>query len=106
MSSLSYSSSSVALGVSFFISLGGCVFFLVDCTHCKDWTMCPLIVSTARGQYFAPFEYISSVHVSKFPFLIYLSRLDLTGDPAAICMYFTSASKIGRSYALCSEEVV
>ena len=88
------------------MSLGGGVFFLVDLTPCKDWTMCPLIVSTARGQYFAAFEYVSPDHVSKIPFLIDLRHVDLTGNPAAACMYRTSASTLGRLYELCAEGVV
>ena len=56
------------LDVSLFISIGGGVFFLVDCTPCEDWTMCPLIVSTACVQYFAAFEYVSPGYVSKFPY--------------------------------------
>ena len=68
--------------------------------------MCPLIVSNACGQYFASFEYSSPGHVSKFPFLIYLSHVDLTGNPTTACMYRTSASTLGRSYALCSERFV
>ena len=49
ISSLS-SSSSMALDVYSFMCLCGGVFFLVDRTPCEDWNMCPLIVSTARGQ--------------------------------------------------------
>ena len=104
--SLSSSSDSVDLDVSFFKSLGGGAFFLVDRTPCKDWTMCPLMVSTAQGQYLAEFEYFSSVHVSNFSFLIALSHVELTGDPTAACMYRTSASTLGRSYALCAEVIV
>ena len=60
------SSYSVALGVSFFMPLGGGVFFLVDRTPCEDYTMFPFVVSTARGKYFDAFEYFSPDHVSKF----------------------------------------
>ena len=65
-----------------------------------------MIISTARGQYFAAFEYVSPEHVSNFPFFIYLSHVDLTGNPDAACMYPTSASTLGRSYALYAEGVV
>ena len=68
--------------------------------------MYPLIVSTARGQYFAALDYVSPGHVSTFPFFIALSHVDLTGNPAATCMYRTSASTLGRLYALCTEVVV
>ena len=88
------------------MSLSGGVFSLVDSTPCKDWTMCPLIFSTAWGQYFAVFEYVSPGHVSKFSFLIALSHVDLPGNHTAACMYRTSASTIGRLYALCAEGVV
>ena len=95
ISSLLSHSSSVALNVSVFVPLGGGVFFLVDCTPCEDWTMYPLIVSTARGQYFAALDYVSPGHVSTFPFFIALSHVDLTGNPAAPCTYRTSASTLG-----------
>ena len=78
---------------------------MVDCTPCEDWTMCYLIISTARGQYFAAFEYVSTDHVSKFPLLINLSHVYLTGNPASACMYCTSDYTLGRSYALCAEGV-
>ena len=68
--------------------------------------MCTLIVSTACGKYFAALEYVSSGHVSKFPFLFALSHVDFTGKPVATCMYRTSASTLGRSYALYAEEFV
>ena len=68
--------------------------------------MFPLIISTACGQYFAVFEYFGSGHVSKFPSFIALSHVDLTGNPSATCMYRTSASTLGRSYALYSEGVI
>ena len=67
--------------------------------------MCPLIVSTECRQYLAPFEYVSPGQVSKFPLFISLSQFDLTRNPDVACMYRTSASKIGRSYALYSERV-
>ena len=79
---------------------------MVDRTPCKDWTMCDLIVSTAHGKYFSALEYVSPGHVSKFPFFISLSHMDLTGNPNAACMYRTSASTLGRSYALYDERVV
>ena len=68
--------------------------------------MCHFIVSTARGKYLAAFEYVSPGHVSKFPLFIALSHVDLTGDPDTAFMYLTSASTLGRSYALYSEKVV
>ena len=105
-SSISSSSSSATLKVPFFVPLGGGIFFLVDCTPCKDWIVCLLIVSTARGQYFAAFEYFSPVYVSKFSFFIVLSHVELTGNPDAACMYRTSSSTPGISYALYAEGVV
>ena len=68
--------------------------------------MCPLIVSTARGQYLAALEYVSPGHVSKFPLFIALSHHELTGNPDSACMYCTSASTLGRSYALKYERFV
>ena len=106
ISSLSSSSCSVAFSGSFFMPLGGGVFFLVDRTPWEDWTIRPLMVSTARGQYFDAFEYVSSGHVAKFSFSIDLSHVDLTVNHAVACMYRTSASMIGISYALCAEGVV
>ena len=106
ISSLSSSSSSVDFVGSFFMPLDGCVFFLVDHTPCEDLTMCPFIVSTAHGQYFAALEYVIPGHVARFPLLIALSHADFTGNPAAACMYCTSASTLGRSYTLCAAGVV
>ena len=80
------SSSGATLKIPFFVPLGGGVFFLVDCTPCEDWTMYPLIVSTARGQYFAALDYVSPGHVSTFPLYIALSHVDLAGNPDASCM--------------------
>ena len=88
--------SGATLKVPFFMPLCGGVFYLVDPTPCKDWDMCLLIIYTECGQYFAAFEYFSPGHVSKFPFFIALSHVDLTGNHDAICMYRTSASKLGR----------
>ena len=81
----------------FLLPLDWCLFFLVNHIPCKDWTICPLIVSTACGHYLAAFEYVNPGHVSKFPFLIALSYVDLTGDPASTFIYQTRASMIGRS---------
>ena len=67
----------------------------MDPTPCEDCTICPLRVSTDCGQYFASFEYGSPGHVAKFPFFIALSHVDFTVNPAAACMYFTRASKLG-----------
>ena len=78
----------------------------MDRTPCDDCTIWPLRFSTERGQYFAAFEYVSPGHVAKFPFLIYLSHVDLTGNTAAACMYLTRNSKLGRSYALCASGVI
>ena len=64
------------------------------------------IVSTARGKYLVAFEYVSPGHVSKFPLFIALNHVDLTGNPDAACLYLTSASTFGRSYALYTERVV
>ena len=83
-----------------FMILDGGIFFLVDRTPWEDWTMCPLIVSTARWQYLATLEYVSPGHVSKFPLYITLSHVDLTGNRDATCMYCTSASALGISYTL------
>ena len=68
--------------------------------------MCPLIVSTARGQYLAALEYVSPGHVSKFPLFIALRHVELTGNPDYACMYRTSASTLGKSYAVYAERVV
>ena len=106
ISSLSSSSSSVALDVSFFYASRWGRIFLVDRIPCEDWTIFPLIFSTARGQYFAAWGYVSPGHVSNFPFLIALSHVELIGNPAAACMYRTSAYTLGRLYALCAEGVV
>ena len=38
--------------------------------------------------------------MSKFPDLIALSQVCFVGNPAAACRYLTSASTLGRSYAL------
>ena len=73
----------MVLDVSFFKSLGGGVILLVDRTHYEDWNICPLMVSTVHGQYFAEFEYVSPGHVSKLPLLIALSHVELTGNTAA-----------------------
>ena len=86
--------------------LCGDVFYLVDRTTYKAWTMCHLIFSTACVKYFAALEYVSSGHVSKFPFFIALIRVDFTGNSDAACMYRTSASTLDRSYALYAEEFV
>ena len=67
--------------------------------------MCPLIVFTERGQYLSEFQYISPGHDSKLPFFISLSHVYLTGKPDAACLYQTSASSLGRSYALYAERV-
>ena len=55
---------------------------------------------------FSAFEYVSPGHVSKLPFLIALSHVDLNGNPDTACMYHTSAYTLGRSYALCNEGIV
>ena len=64
-----------------------------------------LIASTDCGQYLAAFEYVRPGYVSKFSLFIALGHVDLTGSPDAACMYRTSASKIGRSYALYADRV-
>ena len=68
--------------------------------------MCPFIVSTACGKYLAAFEYVRPVHISKFPRFISLIHVDLTGNPDDACMYRTSDSIVGRSYAPYAERVV
>ena len=85
------------LGGVFFLALDFCLCLLVDHTTYKDCTICPLIVSTARGQYFAALEYVNPVHVENFPFLISLSYVYFTGNPDAACMYCTRDSTLGRS---------
>ena len=67
-----------------------------------DCTIWPLIVSTDCGHYFATFVYVCTGHIAKFPFLIALSHVVFTGNPAAACMYLTRYSKFGRSYTLCA----
>ena len=68
--------------------------------------MCPLNFSTAHEQYFSALEYASPGHGAKFPFLIALSHVDLTGFLAVACIYHTSASTLGRLYALCAAGAV
>ena len=97
ISSLSYYFYSVFLAGDFLLPLDFCFCFLVDHTPCKDCTIFPLIVSTACGQHFAAFDYVNTGHVAKFPFLIDLSHVDFTGNPAAACMYRARASTLGRS---------
>ena len=63
------------------------LFFLVYLTPCEDWTIGPLMVSTACGKYLDALEYVNPGHVSGFPFLIALSHEDLTGNPSAACIY-------------------
>ena len=72
------------------------LFFLVGLTPCEDWNICPLIFSTACEKYLDALEYVNPGHVSKFPFLISLSRVDLTGNPAAACIYRTRSYMLGR----------
>ena len=100
------SSSSETINIPFFMPLGGGVFFLVDRTPLEDWTMFPLVVSTACGKYLDAFEYVSPGHVSTFPLYIALSHVELAENPDHACMYLTSASALGRSYALYAESVV
>ena len=78
----------------------------MDHTPCEDCTIWPLRVSTDCGQYFAAFEYVSPGHVANFPFLISLSHVDFTGNPAAACMYLNRDSKLGRPYAFCAAGVI
>ena len=80
-----------------FLALDFCLCLLVDHTTYKDCTICPLIVSTACRQYFSAFEYVNPGHVAKVTFLIALSHVDFTGNPATACMYCTRASTLGRS---------
>ena len=47
---------------------------LVNCTCCRIWTICLLIVSLQVGHYLVAFWYVSPVHESKFPALITLAR--------------------------------
>ena len=48
-------------------------------------------------KYLSALEDVNPGHVSKFPFLIALSCVDLTGNPAAACIYLTRDSMLGRS---------
>ena len=89
--------SSVTWSGAFLLPLDWCFFLLVGLTPCKDWNIFPLIVSTVCGKYLAALEYVNPGHVSKFPFLIDLSHVYLTGNPAATCIYRTRASMLGRS---------
>ena len=68
--------------------------------------MVPFIVSNACRQYLDAFEYVSPGQVSKFPIFISLSHVDFNGKPDAACMYRTSSSTLGRSYALYTKIVV
>ena len=85
--------------------LGGGFFVFVDRTPLEDCTMSLFIVSTARGQYLAIFEYVRPVHVSNFPHFISLSHVDLKRNPDAACMYRTSDFTLGILYALYAEGV-
>ena len=62
--------------------------------------MCHFIVSIDCGQYFSALLYVNPGHELKFPFFIALSHVDRTGNPAAACIYLTSASMLGKSYKL------
>ena len=88
--------SSVTWSGDFLLPLDWCLFFLVDITPCEDWTICTLMISTVCGQYLAALEYVNPGHVSKFPFFIALSHVDLTGSPAGACIYLTRASILVR----------
>ena len=65
-----------------------------------------MIVSTARGEYLALFEYVTPGKLSKFPLIAALSHVDLTGNPDDAYMYRTSDSMLGISYALYADIVV
>ena len=64
--------------------------------------ICPCWVSSDSGKYFLTANSVSPGHVAKYLDLIALSQVDLVGKPAAAaaCRYLTSASVLGRSYAL------
>ena len=68
-------------------------------TPCEDCTICPLRVSTDCGQYFAAFEYFSPGHVAESTFFIAIRYVYFTRNPAGTSMYFTRASKLGKSFA-------
>ena len=53
----------------------------------------------------AAFQYVRPGHVSKFPPFIALIHVDLTGNPDVACIYRTSYSTLGISYALYAERV-
>ena len=86
--------------------LGGGFFVFVDRTPLEDCTMWHFIVSTSCEKYFDTFEYVRPGHISKFALFIALSHVDLTGNPYATFIYLTSASTLGRSYAMYAERVV
>ena len=69
----------------------------MDITPCEDWTIFPLIVSTACGQYLSVLWYVNPGHVAKFSSFIALSHVYLTGNPSVVCMYRARASILGRS---------
>ena len=96
ISSSSNCFSSVTWSGTFLLSLERCLFFLVDITTYEDWTICTFIVSTVCGQYLAALVNVNPGHVSKFPFLIDLIHVDLIGNPAAVCIYLTRSSMLGR----------
>ena len=89
--------SSVNWSGAFLLPLDWCLFFLVDITPYEDWTICPFIVSTACGKYLAELVYVNPGNVSKFSFLVALRHVDLSGNPASACIYWTRASILGRS---------
>ena len=78
----------------------------MDRTPCEDFTIWPLRVSTACGQYFASFEYVIPGHVAKCPFFIALIHVGFTGNSDAACMYLTRDYKLGISYELCAAGVI
>ena len=78
--------SSVLWFGSFLLPLAWCLVFLVYLTPWGDCTICPFIVSNVCGQYLNTLVYVNRGHLSKCNFLIALSHVDYTGNPAAACI--------------------
>ena len=62
--------------------------------------MCPWTISSDFGRYCFTLSQFKPGQVMKFPDFIDFSHVDLTVNPAAACKYLTTASTLGRSYAL------
>lgn len=80
--------------------LNFCGLGLVERMFLRVWFMCPFAVSVVSGYYFVTFFSVSSGHPTKFPALIALSHVDLTGYPHTACIHLIACSVEGKSYTL------